>query len=172
MTSAEDAAVFVEKSFEFLKADFGFRERSRINRRDYIEYRYSSNTTGVVVAFELREFFIFVTLCRLVDDNYAKEIGEIRPDSRLNCFDLNDLVGLRAPDDVVTGYLPGQPQPLGGLAGIAGRQATNLRKHARDVLTGDFTAFPDLERIVKARAREAAIQEWGPQAKEFGWDLD
>ncbi len=65
---------------------------------------------------------------------------------------------------------PDKPFPEEGIEGIVVRHAQNLRNHATDVLRGDFSVFEDLDRIVKGRARDFAIEEWGEQkARELGW---
>ena len=107
----------------------------------------------MIVTFELLESTIVVMLCRLVDGAFARSPGDITPTSELHCFDLNDLVSLRGPTDVLPALEPGVPVTAGGPEGIARKQARNMHLCARDVLDGDFHIFPELDRIVKERAR-------------------
>jgi hypothetical protein len=166
-----NTAQLLDRYFGFLVRDFGFSTQPLLRRRDIAERRYRRDPIGVIVAIDLQETFTFVQVCRLVDGSFARAIGEIRPDTVLNCFDLNDLVELHDPSKVVRGYYPERPEPEGGLEGITKRQAENLRDIGGAVLSGDFSEFATLESKVKARAKRFAIEKWGPRAKEFGWDV-
>jgi hypothetical protein len=172
MATIDDVARVIENSFGFLQSEFEFREESREKKGSQFEVRFSTDSTGIIVSYDVRESYVFVKLCRLVNGRYESEAGEIRPDSEINCFDLNDLVHLRAVQDVVPELQPDKPFPEEGIEGIVVRHAQNLRNYATDVLRGDFSVFEDLDRIVKGRARDFAIEEWGEQkARELGWSL-
>jgi hypothetical protein len=54
---------------------------------------------------------------------------------------------------VLQGYAE-VPSPRGGAEGIIERQAQNLRMYGREILAGDFSVFPELDRIVKESARQ------------------
>jgi hypothetical protein len=169
----------IEGSFGFLESELGLRLERALRRRrpaylTRIELVYANRTTGVVVEWEPRDLYVFVMLCRLVGGQYRRNIRNIGPDTELNCFELNDLVQVREPSDVIRG--PGWgldwPSPPGGLKGIIAGQARNLRRYSRPIIDGDFSVFPELDRIVKARAKDADIREMGDErASEIWGDL-
>jgi len=166
----------IERSFGFLESELELRLEGALRRRHpvyltRIELVYSNRTTGVVVSWEPRDLYVFVMLCRLVDGRCCHDDRCIDPDTELNCFDLNDLVQVRAPGDVVRGHGLGLdwPTPPGGLEGIIAGQVRNLRRHGQPIIDGDFSVFPDLDRIVKARASEAQINELCAERARETW---
>jgi hypothetical protein len=172
MRPVDQVAELVSDAFQPLLGKLGFRVVHQTKRKDRLEIRYAGTTAGVIVSWEMREPYLFVRICRLDNGELRVTAGEVRPDTVLNCFDLNDLVQLVAPEDVVAGYSRDIPAPSAGLAGIVHRQARNLLLHGQSMLAGDFSMVPALDRVVKARARQAAIEKWGERAREFGWQID
>ena len=180
MDKFEEVFDLIERSFAFLESELGLRLERALRRRrpaylTRIELVYSNRTTGAVVSWEPRDLYVFVMLCRLVDGQYRGDVRNVRPDTELNCFDMNDLAQVRAPIDVVSGHGWGLdwPTPPGGLKGIIAGQARNLRRYGRPIIDGDFSVFPELDRIVKARAKEAHIKGLGAErAREIWGNLD
>ena len=132
---------------------------------------YKGDQVGVILCFEIREFYLFVKVVRLVNDEFPKSIGEVFADSDLNTFDLDDVVTLRARQSLIPQYASGTNLDSELFDRVIDKQAENLRLFAGDILDGDFSSFVELEKIVKARARDAAIRKWGSRAIEFGWKL-
>ena len=92
----------------------------------------------------------------------------MRADTVLYCFDLADLVVLRAADkgDEILQKLSLMNSRIPELLS---RFSQYLYSFGADVLQGDFEVFYSLNTIVKERAREAAFKKWGDKAHDFGW---
>jgi hypothetical protein len=132
-------------------------------------YDLMNDTTAIRIIYEQREYRAFVQICRLVNHKIAPDPGEIRPESELHCFYVDDLLSLRKPGYQVfsldlSNWSSYDPQAA--LRSYAG----DLEVYGADVLTGNFVVFEELDRVVKERARQAAYLKWGERAKEFGWD--
>ena len=141
------------------------------NARADCEYEvcYKNETVGVVLSFEMRDFYLFVKLVELQDGEIPGHPGDITPETVLHQFDLDDLVTLRSKEDLIPQYEPGVVFDLTLFNQIAAKQAENMKRHASEVLAGNFSVFSELDTIVKSRARDAAFQKWGNRAVEFGW---
>ncbi|MEW5978118.1 MAG: hypothetical protein AB1898_20170 [Acidobacteriota bacterium] len=152
-----------EVHFAFLKSDYGCKGASKQRHSWGERFSTQNKTTGVVVTLENRGLIVLVQLARLMKGEIVMPVGEIRPDTELFTFDLDDLVFLK-------GGRPG-PSPKGEnvlLNAVLG-QAYNLKTYAGEVLAGNFQVFADLDKVVKQRAKEMAFQKWGAQAEKFGW---
>jgi hypothetical protein len=157
------------REFSFLETDFGFRVVAQDSSDVSLTLSLKNSTTGIRVSYEFRECYVFVKICRLLDDNFAPAPGELRPDTILYCYDLDDLLSVRSPESIVPSY---QPQTVLNdelVESVISQQAKNLRQYAQDLLQGDFSIFEKLDKIVKERAREAAFRKWGPRASEYDW---
>lgn len=157
------------KRFAFLTNERGLQcIEDRIEDWGF-EKCYKGDQVGVILCFEMREFYLFVKVCRLIEGEFPKSVGEIRPDSDLNSFDLDDVVTLRAREALILRYDRETRLDSELFKRVIGKQAENLGLYADDILNGDFSLFVELEGVVKSRARDAAIQKWGTRAIEFGW---
>jgi len=169
MVDAKELRTCCEKELAFLKTDYAFKFARGRKESWGCRITAKNETTGVIVTHERRERSVFVDVCRLVDGELPPGPGEMTPNTVLHTYDLEDLVSLRAPEgEELQLQDPGQGDASASEHGLA-RAAADLDKYARDVLGGDFSVFEELDKIVKARAREAAFQKWGARAIEFGW---
>lgn len=158
-----------KSSFAFLTREYACRLHDKKKDTWGYRLRFMNGTTGVIITFETREFFVFLQICRLVSGEFDTRRGEIRPDSRINNFDFDDVLLRRSPVSIVPPHQPTTPFTLSLVKGIVRQHASNLRQFGRDILRGDFSEFPTLDETVKERARTAAVQKWGDRAREFGW---
>jgi hypothetical protein len=119
------------------------------------EYRaariWRNRTTAVTVSLELTDPGLYVMLARLVDGGIPHTPINVEAEPLLHVFDLQDLIGLRAPHEAVT-YDTADLWKPDKLAELVYLDALLTRKHAADVLRGDFSVFPTLEEIVRDRA--------------------
>ena len=155
--------------FNFLKSNYGFHLVTTIEDDCSYEILFKSTLVGVSLTFEFRDFYLFVKLCRLQNGEFPPKPGEIRPDTLLKCFDLDDVVLIRSKESLIPPYQLDTKFDEALLESIVKRQADNLKLFTKDILKGDFSLFSELDKIVKDRARKAAIQKWGNKAAEFGW---
>lgn len=129
------------------------------------KYSIKNLTTGISLLLEFHEHNVLARVYKLVDDQFVEPVGEITPRTELFSFDLEDIVSLRAPLEPA----PRNPDQARDIEALVRRHASNLQNYARDILVGDFSLFPQLDEIVKRRAREAAFRKWGDAAVHFGW---
>jgi hypothetical protein len=130
---------------------------------------YGNKVTAVDLTFEQRDFCLFVRLVKLRNGEFPANPGEIRPDSVLDGFDLDDILGLRSPERLIPPHSGSSLLNITFFDQLVATQVNNLREFASDVLRGDFSVFAELDHVVKRRAREAAFKKWGQRAVEFGW---
>lgn len=169
MREDKQFAQICEQKFEYLTTEYGLTCIQDEVKNWGFEKRYKNEKVGVIITFEAREFYLFVKIARLVNGLFAPEPGEIRPDSVLQAFDLDDIVTQRARQDLIPAYSAATRFDALLFEHIVAKQAENLKLYASDILNGDFSLFPKMEVLVKERAKKAAIQKWGERAVEFGW---
>lgn len=146
-----------EKDFQFLVGEFGFKKRA--NKTDVGVYRlpYENETTKVEIGFEWREQYVYVLLGRR-DRKKPQEKGRLpRPEDELVAFNLEDLLKLRTGKYAVDQDRFGKALTHKDIKEILSTYARGLREHAADVLQGDFTIFPELEKIVRKRMKDHAL---------------
>ena len=134
-----------EKEFQFLVDEFGFKKKAK--KTDVGVYRvpYENETTKVEVGFDWRDQYLYVLLGRR--DRKPPQ----RREDELIAFGLEDLVKLRTGNYAVDQERFGKALTLKDVKEIVSTYARALREHAADVLQGDFSIFPELEKIVRQR---------------------
>jgi hypothetical protein len=135
-------SVFVKlcrEQFQFLVDAFDFR-RMAASRAGIGTVIYTNSTTGVKLSYDRRDGYIGVDLIRLVNGK-VPAYGE-RRDTR----PLWTAVRLRAPGIETKVFSIGvltEARIAAELAAIAAA----VRNYAADILRGDFSVFPELERV-------------------------
>ena len=158
---ASDFDQVVKEEFEYLIKEYGF---SLVKCRDVAggyEILFTNKTTGVLIEYEFREAYLFVTVYRLVNAVFVVDPGIIEPDTVLNGFSLDDILAVRNPDTIIKpAYEYGADSefynPETGLRLYVHKFAENLKHNASDTLRGDFQLFGKLDKIVKERASRLA----------------
>ncbi|MCP4142556.1 MAG: hypothetical protein GY755_20140 [Chloroflexi bacterium] len=120
----------------------------------FYELVFKNSTTGMIVMFEARDQFIFVSLYKLIN---GKIIGNttraLQTNEKINGFNLNFIVHIENPSDKP---LPMHKYPAerglfkDGYAEYVGFFTKNLEKYADDILRGDFSRFPKIEKEFRA----------------------
>jgi hypothetical protein len=141
--------------FEFLIKKYGFKI-GRLESRSYVCYlNYINKTTAVRLSFEPKDGGVFVLLYRLIDGKIPPYEIFIKPDTIINSFYLDDILTLRSPTTKIESkYIDIGRPTREELEKELGAYADALANHAQDILQGDFSIFPELEKIVKRRAAE------------------
>lgn len=144
-----------KKEFKFLEKEFSLKyDESIIGHGATVFYK----SDKVAVAITLSESYgaILIDLIRLKNKEIPIHPTEIEQDTELNEFDFKNLLNIRNPkliferpliDDLV--FNPGREKVV---KRVLKQYAEALHIYATDVLNGDFTIFPELEKIVKKRA--------------------
>jgi len=136
-----------KKAFRFLIDEFQCRLTSKKSDAWGAELTYQNDTTAVNVRYEPREQFVFVLLCRLIN-------GKMPAYDSFDSFGLSDLLTLRAPELKIRKRSAPERFTENDLRHMVITFARGVRGHATDILHGDFSIFPELEKIVKRRAEE------------------
>lgn len=145
-----------EKEFQFLVDEFGFKKRA--NKTDVEVYRlpYENGTTKVEIGFEWRDQYVYVLLGRR--EKKSKDAGRLpRPEDELVAFNLEDLLQVRTGKYGVDQERFGKALTRKDIKEILSTYARGVLEHAADVLQGDFTVFPELEKIVRKRMKDHAL---------------
>lgn len=146
-----------EKEFQYLVDEFGFKKRA--NKTDVGVYRlpYDNGTTKVEIGFEWRDQYVYVLLGRR-DVKKPKDARRLpRPEDELHAFNLEDLLKLRTGKYAVDQDRFGKALTREDIKEILSTYARALREHAADVLQGDFSVFPELEKIVRKRMKDQSL---------------
>ena len=126
------------REFDFLQREFAFQEEpippTPLRLGNPVAVWYANSTTRIVVEGTNWGLHARVAL------------GRASPADEFENFDLGDLLSIRAPQ------LGKASRRGGGQLGELRYWADMLRRHATDVLQGDFRVLPELQTIVDQRA--------------------
>jgi hypothetical protein len=162
---ARQAAQICEHAFDFLVEEFGYRPCETRFEYGGFSLRYLGSALGIEVDWYPRDP-LTVWLVRLVDNDFPARTLSVRPDSVLNYFDLEDLEVISNHSRQV-GELQLYSLPNAENARLL---ANSLGTYAVDLLRGDLTRLPQLERRILERARAVAIERYGEErAAQLGW---
>lgn len=142
----------IKRAMQPLADRFGLRVKDEVDRPDFAEAVYVNDTTGLSVSVDWSEFRPFVRLHVLVGGELPPEPFSYATGPQLQSFDADDLLILRAGGGSPVGKMLGERDNYAA-ARLVAEYAKALEQHAADVLSGDFTVFEELDRIVKTRAR-------------------
>ena len=79
------------------------------------------------------------------------------PEDELEAFALEDLLKLRTGKYAIAEGVFGRALSRKDIKEILTTYARGLREHAADILQGDFSIFPELEKIVRKRMKDHGI---------------
>ena len=145
-----------EEKFAFLESDFAFSLESEREEEWGGEVIYSGADLAIRILYEYSSAFVFVFICKLVGGEIRRNPRPVMPDSIITCFDFNDM--LPAEEKMKPAY-EYNPDSLyfdenEGLANYVAEFSVRLRRYGAELLRGDFSVFPKMEAIIKARAVE------------------
>lgn len=146
--SAAKELASIRDNFRFLRADFGFAEDESRSGSDEIESKvvFLGKSSGVIVNLSDR-LGVTVQVARLVDSGQGKDLP--REDMGYGIPAVRNVYELRE----ILKHRPGASADFDRLHNIHGKRpypevlvlsAELLRKHAGDVLEGDFSFFEPL----------------------------
>lgn len=152
----------LKRKFQYLKDEYDFTLSKEITEDWGNEIDYINNHLGigVRVTFELRESYIFVSLCRLVNGKIDETPRNIDENTTLNNFSLDDIVRLKNPSAILKALYE-YPEDSKynesekGFSLYVEAFANNLRKYGSEALKGNFNELiPKLDKIVRDRAKK------------------
>jgi hypothetical protein len=149
----------VKKEFKFLESKFEFKLYKSKEEDWGYKIIYLNKTTGVKITYEYRESYLFIMLYRLVDGKIVENPRNINEETTLFGYALDDIIKLHNPSALIgSTYKYSNDSKChdkeNGMSYYISDYARNLEKYAKDVLTGDFTIFPSLDKLVKERAEK------------------
>jgi len=157
--AAKDFDIIAQEQFKFLESEYSF-SLSKCKKEDWgYELIYLNDTTGVKITYEYREAYVFIMLYQLIDGELRENPRNIEDNTILHGYGLDDLISLRNSQALIKpAYEYGEQSEYydqeNGLSLYVAAFAGNLKAYAKDILNGDFTIFPDLDKIVKERVKK------------------
>lgn len=145
------------QKFQFLFDEYGFKKKRKETAGGDYSILFQNTMTAIVVGFEWRDQYIYVRLCRLPDGEFRKNPIFITEDSEISCFDIEDLLTIRAPEMGIDAALFGKALSDKEVERVIAVYADAVQTQASDILKGDFSVWPELDAIVKNRVRELNI---------------
>lgn len=141
------------KIFNFLEKDFGCRLDSVV-RDSYGAYlAYRNSTTGVKISFTPGDGDVLIYLIKLIDGVMPVYPVTITLKDSVYYFELDEVISIKNPTlQILNPSTDEMIKKISTLKEILLQQAEYLKKYAADILKGNFSIFPELEKIVKKRA--------------------
>lgn len=148
-----------QEKFKFLDSEYGFKLFKRKKEDWGYELIYLNNTTAVKIIYEYGEAYIFIMLYKLNKGKLQENPIQINEDTILYGYGLDDLILLQNPQAIIKpAYEYGKQSEYYdkemGLSLYISAHAENLKEYAKDILRGDFTIFPELDKIIKDRIKK------------------
>lgn len=127
---------------------------------------FTNGNLGLKFELEVRENFVFLFIAKITDGNFPMFPRPVLPDSKIEEFDITDLLTIRAPKAIL---LPGSNFRC--LEFLLERHCENICLYCQDLMKGDFSVFIELENIVKNRACFYGIKQYGVEyVRQQKWD--
>jgi len=152
---------FIEISrglFNFLEVKYGY-ELIAIRDGDGCSYlMYSNKDVGIgfKLLYELSSSFVFVLVYRLIEGEFRDNCLPISDDTEITCIDFNDT--LMPEHKMRPAYEYGEESSYfdaeDGLRNYVEEFSSRLRLFGKNILIGDLSIFPEIEKIIKRRAKE------------------
>jgi hypothetical protein len=149
--AAEAWAVRVARYFDYLAAEFGMAVIASDDSTNWeTSVAYGRDPSALVVRYSVEFRRAEVELVQLVAGTLPSVPIFVHPDTPITRALLDDLLLLRAPDEVE------RLKKLGGLDDMTidralEFQARALRLYGSDFLNGDTSVFNDFDRLMKSR---------------------
>jgi hypothetical protein len=154
---SNDSFAFFKKAtteiFQFLITDFGFSYVETLEHIPDCVIKYQNRTTGIYVDYELKSY-LSIDIVKL--SHAATEVIEDKS------YDLLLLMELRHPATDAHMFYGGENEWTNEyLEQLLREYASFLKEHAQDVLTGDFSIFPELKKLSAYYRRQKNKEYFG-----------
>jgi hypothetical protein len=152
----ESFDIIAKRQFKFLESDYNFKLiECRAEDWGY-ELKYLNSKTGIKITYEFREAYIFIMLYQLLEGKLIENTRNINYNTILFGYSLEDIINIRNPSVLIKpAYKYGDKSQFynkeKGLKLYVSAFASNLKNYAKDVLSGNFEVFKELNKIVKER---------------------
>lgn len=144
----------VKEHFLFLESEYDCNLESMRAEDWGCEVIYRNRTTGIKLLYEVYCAFVFVFIYKLVNGEMVDNPRPLGLDSPITCFDFNDALPIekRMKPAYEYGSQSNYYDEEEGLSNYSKDFALRLREYGKDVLNGDFSVLPEMEKIIKQRA--------------------
>ena len=144
----------VKKHFQFLETQYNCKLESSNTKGWGGEVIYRNKTTGIKLLYEVSCAFIYIFIYKLVNGELVDNPQSLEPDSEITCFDFNDA--LPESEKMKPAYEYGSDSHYydeqNGLSNYTLDFAFRLEEYGEEVLSGDFSILPEMEKTIKKRA--------------------
>ena len=141
----------IKNGFLGLAKKYDLQITQTVEDPHFDKFVFSNQTTGIVVYYESRDQFIEIMLYKLIDGEIVGNTPQaLKTKEEINGFNLNFIVHLTAPEDIPPHLYEYRYSGEDRYIQYAELSAQNLQKHTDDILSGDFSRFPELEKQFRA----------------------
>lgn len=117
------------------------------------EVWYANKTRGLRVLVDWSDFAPHLTLFQLDRGRFPRDRPRTLEYEPLHAFDVNTLLLLRSAEPGPVGKMVRRREPA-DIEALLSEYSAVLETYAADVLSGDFSVFPELNRITEERYKE------------------
>lgn len=144
----------IKEQFSYLEKEFNFELIGFDEEKYTLQVLYKNNTTAIRISFEPYDVGIIISIIKLVNGKIIENPKPLKKDTKVNIFDLGDLINLRNPSLWIEITQKNHPGALTveEFENITLIYASALKKYGDDILSGNFGMFNELNRIVIERA--------------------
>ncbi len=147
----ENHRILLNDKFKFLKTDYEFEPVSTIDDPDFYKVILKNTTTGIAIIYEYRDANVFIYLYKLINGQIIEDKLPIVERDPLNSIELSYIVQYRDPERLT---VPLYDDFSTSFEDLITKLASNLRMFADDVLRGDFSIYPKVDKLAKKRRLE------------------
>ena len=155
----KELKLLFENTFRFLITDYNFNVISTKTDNGGFSLLAKNLTTGVKIIYELREAYIHIILYKLIDGEIVRNtVSAIKNAEPINGFELGWIIELKNPEaQLKPVYEYGIESPFydekNGRKNYVEFVADRLKEYAGDILSGDFSTFSTLDKMVKEHCK-------------------
>lgn len=155
----DEFEILCRDSFKYLETDFKCKLISVVHDAHGTYLVYKNLASAVKISFAPYDGYIYVDVVRLLNGNIPQYPIFIKSDSILYEYSLFDVIMRKDPSFKIKIPSFNEWNKYDIIKRDIRLRAEWLKTYASDILRGDFSIFPELEKIVKARAEEIRKQE-------------
>jgi len=144
----------IRESFLYLETKYNFKPIKSEKDPFGVYVLYKNSTTAVNIRYEWREKKLFILLIRLIDGQIPEYPHFIKPDTELNQFYFDDVITLVLDRPLKKNEMDSEMDFEKSIKFYS----KALEKYGRKILSGDFSMFSELDKIVKKRAADLEEQ--------------
>ena len=144
--------------FKFLIKEYSFELYQEIDTDWGWKLGYKNSTTGVLIKYEYREAYLFISVHMLEDGQILKSPRSIDDNTKIFGFSLDDIIRIENKTDLLAPLFTYDSISIfqnneDGFSKYIKAFAVNLKKYGYKILNGDFDIFPQIEKSLNLEQR-------------------